>query len=86
MNRDTEELPAIMSEMERDMEAIEEFWFASFTPSRHSLTLFSTQLTTMKDNSGRDLQHLADVVNKLEELGEILEEMLRIQDSVEVKN
>lgn len=26
MNRDTEELPTIMSEMERDMTAIEQFW------------------------------------------------------------
>jgi len=38
----------------------------------------------MKDNSGQDLQHLANVVNKLDELGEILDDMLQIQDSVEV--
>ena len=34
MNRDTQELAAIMSEMERDMKVIEEFWYASFTHSR----------------------------------------------------
>ena len=33
MNRDTEELAAIMSEMERDMKVIEEFWYASFIHS-----------------------------------------------------
>jgi len=38
----------------------------------------------MKDNFGQDLQHLANVVNKLDELGEILDDMLQIQDSVEV--
>lgn len=30
MNRDTKELPAIMSEMERDMQSIKEFWYDSF--------------------------------------------------------
>ena len=29
MNRDTKELPAIMSEMERDITAIEQFWYVS---------------------------------------------------------
>jgi len=30
MNRDTEELPAIMSEMERDMKAIEGFQYVCY--------------------------------------------------------
>ena len=53
---------------------------------RHCLTSCSTQLTAMKDRSGQDIHHLASVVNKLDELGEILEEMLQIQDLVEVRS
>lgn len=52
---------------------------------RRYLTSRSTHLTAMKVSSGQDIQHLASVVNKLDELGEILEEMLQIQDSVEVR-
>ena len=53
--------------------------------SKHKWMSFSTQLKAIKDNLGQDLQHLSNIVNKLDELGEILEDMLQIQDSVEVK-
>ena len=53
--------------------------------SKHKWMSFSTQLKTIKDNLGLDLQHLSNIVNKLDDLGEILEDMLQIQESVEVK-
>jgi hypothetical protein len=39
-----------------------------------------------KNNLDKDLEHLVGVLDKLDELGEIMEEMLQTQDSVEVNS
>ncbi|KDR78886.1 hypothetical protein GALMADRAFT_244529 [Galerina marginata CBS 339.88] len=70
MNRDTEELPVIMKELEESMDAIESY---------------HTQLHTMRDGLQKDLEHLANVLDDLDELGEIMGEMLQTQDTVEAQ-
>ena len=45
---------------------------------------FSEQLKTTKDNLDKDLAHLSNVLDRLDELGEILDEMLQTQDDVGV--
>ena len=44
----------------------------------------SEHAKTSKANLDKDLEHLAGVLDKLDELGEIMDEMLQTQDSVEV--
>lgn len=87
MNRDTEELPAIMLEMEVDMKAIEghQCVFTSFFWLLKIENLNSEKATRTKENLEKDLEHLAGVLDKLDELGEIMEEMLQTQDSVQVR-
>ncbi|TFK40266.1 autophagy protein Apg17-domain-containing protein [Crucibulum laeve] len=70
MNRDTEELHAIMAELEESEALIQ----------THKDQLVSTQETRR-----RALQHLENVLDDLDELGEIMEEMLQVQDNVEAQ-
>ncbi|KAF8969245.1 autophagy protein Apg17-domain-containing protein [Flammula alnicola] len=70
MNRDTEELPVIMAELEESANTIEGY---------HG------QLTTTKDNLEKDLEHLGTVLDDLDELGDIMGEMLTTQESVEAQ-
>ncbi|KAF6757238.1 autophagy protein Apg17-domain-containing protein [Ephemerocybe angulata] len=70
MNRDTEELPIIMSELDDCAKQIE----GQFN-----------RLVNSRKSSQQDLDHLLHVLNDLEELGDIMSEMLLTQDSVEIK-
>ncbi|KAF8199671.1 autophagy protein Apg17-domain-containing protein [Pholiota molesta] len=70
MNRDTEELPVILAELEE---------------SAHAIRGYHDQLATTKDNLEKDLNHLHSVLDDLDELGEIMGEMLATQESVETQ-
>ncbi|KAG2017866.1 hypothetical protein CC2G_007333 [Coprinopsis cinerea AmutBmut pab1-1] len=70
MNRDTEELPVIMAELDESDKQIGEA-YETLTASRKSLQ--------------QDLEHLSRVLNDLDELGDIMAEMLLNQDAVEVE-
>lgn len=48
--------------------------------------LYSSQLTNTKDGLEKDLEHLVTVLNDLDELGEIMDEMIRTQESLEVRH
>ncbi|KZP33352.1 hypothetical protein FIBSPDRAFT_721504, partial [Athelia psychrophila] len=68
MNRDTEELPSIMAELEEGIRSIE---------SSHE------QLSSGKTALSQHLELLPDTLRDLDELGEIMAEMLQCQESVE---
>ncbi|KAF7327879.1 Autophagy-related protein 17 [Mycena kentingensis (nom. inval.)] len=68
MNRDTDELPAIIRELEDCLASIE---------ATHTL------LVTSKDTSRTSIAHLHTVLNDLDELGEIMTEMLQMQEFVQ---
>lgn len=70
MNRDTEELPAIMSELEENAKAIE---------GHHE------HLLAAQDTSQKELDHLNTVLDDLDQLGDIMGEILQNQESVEAK-
>ncbi|KAK1226570.1 Autophagy- protein 17 [Marasmius sp. AFHP31] len=70
MNRDTEELPSIMAELEESLAVVHDI----------NQTLVSTRST-----SERHVQHLSTVLNDLDELGDIMGEMLQQQETVETK-
>ncbi|KAF8896239.1 autophagy-related protein 17 [Infundibulicybe gibba] len=70
MNRDTEELPSIMAELEESATLIE---------SHHE------QLITAQHTNQTHLQNLQTTLNELEELGDIMSEMLQTQEEVETK-
>ncbi|KAF8150780.1 autophagy protein Apg17-domain-containing protein [Crassisporium funariophilum] len=70
MNRDTEELPVIMKELEENARAIESY---------------HAQLVGSREESGRDLEHLGSVLDELDELGEVIGMMLATQEAVENK-
>lgn len=87
MNRDTEELHAIMLEIEADMKAIEGHQCVSHHPFLKIVyqgLSHSEHAKKSRNNLDKDLEHLTGVLDKLDELGEIMEEMLQTQDSVEV--
>jgi autophagy-related protein 17 len=85
MNRDTEELPRIMADMERHSHDIEgDRWvFCSILVCLNP-TIGSEQLTGTREGLRRDLEHLNGVLDNLDELGEIMGLMLTTQDSIEV--
>jgi len=68
MNRDTDELPSIMTELEEAFTAIDK---------THGL------FTTAQDIGKRHLEQLSSTIDDLEELGDIMTDMLQTQDSVE---
>jgi len=70
MNRDTAELPTIMTELEE---------------SAHAIEGYHTQLTTTKDIFGKDMDHLGRALDDLDELGEIMGEMLQTQEAVQAQ-
>ncbi|KIM39971.1 hypothetical protein M413DRAFT_446875 [Hebeloma cylindrosporum] len=70
MNRDTEELPAIMAELEE---------------SAHAIEGYHTQLQTTKENFEKDMEHLGRVLEDLDELGEIISEMLQTQETIQAR-
>ncbi|KAK0200917.1 autophagy-related protein 17 [Desarmillaria ectypa] len=70
MHRDTEELPAIMADLEHYIASVKAVYdtFVSF-----------------KSSSQAQLDSLHDILDDLDELGNIMTEMLETQDSVEVE-
>ncbi|KAF4613592.1 hypothetical protein D9613_007894 [Agrocybe pediades] len=70
MNRDTEELHAIMNEMQQSAETIESY---------------QGKLVARKEVLEKDLEHLSSVLDDLDELGDIMAEMLQTQETVEVQ-
>ncbi|KAK2460900.1 hypothetical protein APHAL10511_007370 [Amanita phalloides] len=70
MNRDTEELPAIIGELEESMAVID---------------LNHNELQTVLNGVNKSLEDLGSVLDDLDEFGEIISEMLRTQDTVETK-
>lgn len=71
MNRDTEELPIIMNELDECAQQVNEHL---------------NKLTTSRKDFQQDLDHLLTVLDTLEGLGDIMSEMLLTQDSVEVSH
>ncbi|KAL0580950.1 Autophagy-related protein 17 [Marasmius crinis-equi] len=70
MNRDTDELPSIMTELEESLTAVNEI---------------NQTLITTRSASERHIQQLAIVLNDLDELGDIMGEMLQQQEAVETQ-
>ncbi|KAF8223109.1 hypothetical protein L208DRAFT_1370346 [Tricholoma matsutake] len=70
MNRDTNELPLIMAELEEAADIIESY---------------HEKLQTTQEMSNNQLSLLNHTIDDLDELGEIMTEMLQTQESVEVQ-
>ncbi|KAJ7274517.1 autophagy-related protein 17 [Mycena haematopus] len=70
MNRDTEELPSIMKELEECLTSINNT---------------NESLANYQENSKKNLAHLHTTLDDLDELGEIMTEMLQMQDAVEIE-
>ncbi|KAF8623669.1 hypothetical protein AX17_007367 [Amanita inopinata Kibby_2008] len=70
MNRDTEELPAIIGELEESLRVIE---------------LNHNNLQSILENLKKNMEDLSRVLDDLDELGEIISEMLHTQETVEAK-
>ncbi|KAK0189643.1 autophagy-related protein 17 [Armillaria mellea] len=70
MNRDTEELPAIMADLEHYIASVK--------------TVYGT-FVSFKSSSQVQLDSLHDILDDLDELGEIMTEMLETQDTVEAE-
>ncbi|KAF8907319.1 autophagy protein Apg17-domain-containing protein [Gymnopilus junonius] len=70
MNRDTEELPIIMKELEDNADAIDGY---------------RDQLNASRIGLQNDLEHLRKILDDLDELGEIMGEMLQMQETVEIQ-
>ncbi|KAF5367435.1 hypothetical protein D9758_003802 [Tetrapyrgos nigripes] len=70
MNRDTDELPSIMAELEDSLGHID---------VTHSM------LASTRDDNQKHLDHLSHTVEDLDELGDIMGEMLHTQESVETE-
>ncbi|KAJ6607416.1 autophagy-related protein 17 [Mycena sp. CBHHK59/15] len=69
MNRDTDELPSIMNELEECLSSINNT---------------SELLATSQEDAKKNLTHLHRVLDDLDELGEIMTEMLQTQEAVEI--
>ncbi|KAF7375009.1 Kinase activator [Mycena sanguinolenta] len=70
MNRDTEELPSIMKELEDCLASINDI---------------NELLSNFQEDSKKNLAHLHAILDDLDELGEIMTEMLQTQDAVEIE-
>ncbi|KAJ7494648.1 autophagy-related protein 17 [Mycena galericulata] len=68
MNRDTDELPLIMNELEECLT---------------SITTTNELLVNSQEDAKKNLAHLHTILDDLDELGEIMTEMLQTQDAVE---
>ncbi|KAJ7475766.1 autophagy-related protein 17 [Mycena latifolia] len=68
MNRDTDELPSIMNELEDCL---------------FSINTTSELLANSQEEAKKNLAHLHTILDDLDELGEIMTEMLQTQDAVE---
>ncbi|KAJ3996179.1 autophagy-related protein 17 [Lentinula boryana] len=68
MDRDTEELPSILSELEENL---------------HSISATHKQFCQFRVANQDHLKRLADVLEELDELGDIMSEMLQTQEAVE---
>ncbi|KAJ3874023.1 autophagy-related protein 17 [Lentinula edodes] len=68
MNRDTEELPSILSELEENL---------------RSVTATYDQLCQIRDTNQEHINRLSNVLDELDELGDIMTEMLQTQETVE---
>ncbi|THV03192.1 hypothetical protein K435DRAFT_748177 [Dendrothele bispora CBS 962.96] len=70
MNRDTAELPSIMSELEESLGQID---------ATHAV------LSSTRETDRKHLEQLSRTLDDLEELGDIMGEMLQVQESVEAE-
>ncbi|KAJ6494746.1 autophagy-related protein 17 [Mycena vitilis] len=70
MNRDTEELPSIMNELEESLT---------------SINATNELLANSQEDAKKNLAHLHTILDDLDELGEIMTEMLQTQDVVELE-
>ncbi|PPQ64135.1 hypothetical protein CVT24_008765 [Panaeolus cyanescens] len=70
MNRDTNELPAIMTELDNNFAAVQRY---------------QSQLNMMKEDLQLDVQQLDNTLNDLEKLGDIMTEMIQTQEKVEAE-
>ncbi|KAF7330456.1 Kinase activator [Mycena venus] len=70
MNRDTEELPSILNELEECLA---------------SINATNELLANSQDDAKKNLAHLHTILDDLDELGEIMTEMLQTQDAVEIE-
>ncbi|KAF5392168.1 hypothetical protein D9757_001415 [Collybiopsis confluens] len=68
MNRDTEELPSILAELEENLT---------------SVTATHEQLSQIRDLNQQNFKRLSIILDELDELGEIMMEMLQTQETVE---
>ncbi|KAJ4479988.1 autophagy-related protein 17 [Lentinula aciculospora] len=68
MNRDTEELPSILSELEDNLRFV---------------TITHEQLCQIRDTNQEHLKRLSSVLDELDELGDIMMDMLQTQETVE---
>ncbi|EED82160.1 predicted protein [Postia placenta Mad-698-R] len=86
MNRDTEELPAILSEMEERLVSIDAAqWVPVLSQSRElsNVNRHSTKLVATKRTAQQNLDAHRRILDDLDELGEIMSEMLERQQAVE---
>jgi len=68
MNRDTDELPSIINELEECL---------------ISITTTNDLLVHSQEDAKKNLAHLHTILDDLDELGEIMTEMLQTQDAIE---
>lgn len=86
MNRDTEELPIIIGELDECAQKMENhLWVFYVEHLIKSDTVLRNQLTTSRKTSEQHLDNLMQVLHQLDELGDIMGEMLLMQDDVEVR-
>jgi autophagy-related protein 17 len=88
MDRDTDELPSIMNELEDCLFSINAT--KCVIRGTHVLSLNLTRpvcselLVNSQEEAKKNLAHLHTILDDLDELGEIMTEMLQTQEAVEV--
>jgi autophagy-related protein 17 len=91
MNRDTNELPLIMAELEESADTIDIQQYVLthvvvlFCVDAIFVNLSSEKLRTSQELSQSHLSLLSHTLDDLDELGEIMTEMLQTQEDVEVR-
>ncbi|CAK5268746.1 unnamed protein product [Mycena citricolor] len=87
MNRDTDELPSIIKELEDCLTAIINAQYV-LVPVLHNYNSHknpSQVLSNSQEESRSNLIHLNTILDNLDELGEIMTDMLQTQESVEIE-
>ncbi|KAI3615059.1 kinase activator [Moniliophthora roreri] len=86
MNRDTDELPSIMKELEESLlsvAAIQSVFEALPRRTSEHTFLCSESLSSKRTEDQRHLQQLSGTLDDLDELGDIMGEMLNDQEAIE---